>query len=83
MMATMTGNDIGKMPSYFPEWAEWKERRREGWLYIGWIKNPTECRTPFKELCEKVRGTSNYGEIREVDIYPEGATCWVKKPEGK
>ena len=65
--------------SQIPEWAESKARLRNGWVYSGCIKNPTRCRASFDELCEEVRRTSDRGEIREVDIYPEGATCWYKE----
>lgn len=58
----------------FPEWAE----DQPGWLYIGWIKNPSTTEISFEELCENAKRI-DHGELRKVVIYPQGATCWYKE----
>jgi hypothetical protein len=56
----------------FPAWAK---RRKKPWIYIGWIK-----REPgFEKLCQSGR-IQDHGERRAIDIYREGAACWVCEP---
>lgn len=54
---------------------------RVGWQYVGWIARSLATST-FEELVEKGR-RSDHGELREVDIYPEGAACWMKEQDAE
>lgn len=58
---------------YMPIWV----KVRVGWRYVGWIARAPAIGT-FEEHVEELR-RSDHGELREVDIYPEGAACWMKE----
>ncbi len=64
----------GKKQTPLPEWAV----ARHGWRYVGWISRKTVYAT-FEEFCERAV-VSDHGETREIDLYPEGATVWVREP---
>ena len=51
----------------------WVQPRSPEWSYVGWF--PTGG--TFEEHLEKAQ-RSERGELREVDIYEEGAAVWVK-----
>lgn len=60
----------------FPEWAK---VRGDGWEYIGWVPRIGIVGSKtFEELVSREK-QSVHGEEREVDIYPEGATCWYRE----
>lgn len=55
------------------------------WIYIGWICHKTDYsyisgHITFESLVEQAQ-KSDHGEERAVDIYKEGAVCWVKDKE--
>lgn len=62
-------------PIPFPSWAT---RRDFPWVYVGWIENPPGTGDSFDEVISG-QLKSDHGEIREVDRYPEGATCWCRE----
>lgn len=63
---------IGGVP--FPGWAT---PRGLDWTYTGWF--PKDEGPPgYKELIRRSL-PSDHGETREVDEYPEGATCWFRE----
>jgi hypothetical protein len=53
----------------------WVKIRPPEWKYVGWIDRESMIST-FEQLVERAR-QSDHGETREVDIYQEGAACWV------
>ncbi len=68
-------NEMGKQIP-FPEWAT---RRTAAWHYTGWIqRNPP--RMTFEELCKRAV-VSYHGRVREIDLYPEGATMWIEEEQ--
>ena len=53
--------------------------RSKNWTFVGWIEDRPkqfEHEATFEEL---VALTLGRGGVREVDYYPEGAVCWLKK----
>ena len=56
-----------------PAWV----KPRLGWKFVGWIPRDPLFET-FEELVEDAR-KSDHGELREVDIYPQGAAAWIKE----
>ena len=69
-MPIAQGNDL----STLPKWA----RAREGWWYCGWIRFTTPGE--FNQACYRAL-RSDHGELRGLDIYPEGAVEWCKETE--
>ncbi len=61
----------------FPGFAK---ERDNNWRYVGWIENTVhpEWDKTYDVYLEAAVISRN-GELREVDVYPEGAVCWVKK----
>ncbi len=62
----------------------WARDRGEPWIYVGWIKNPpyagSDGKLSFNDYLEEAKKQrSDHGEIRELDVYPQGAVCWVKE----
>jgi hypothetical protein len=61
----------------FPSWAN----EKPGWIYAGWIARHNPHRSAgvtYESLVENAK-KPDHGELREVDEYPEGATCWYQE----
>lgn len=50
---------------------------RPGWRFAGWFPREPAYST-FEELLKNAQH-SDHGELREVDVYPEGAAEWFKE----
>ena len=58
---------------FMPSWIT----PRIGWTFTGWFPN-TPIIGSFDELVKNAK-LSDHGELREVDIYPEGVATWYKE----
>ena len=58
----------------FPRWAK---QRQYPWVYLGYIRRETFLGKTFKERCQEAKRL-DHGEIRCLDIYPEGAIEWYR-----
>jgi len=58
--------------------------RKSPWRFVGVIARESEAYgrlgITFEELLESAKKI-DHGEIREQDVYPEGAICWMKEGE--
>jgi hypothetical protein len=61
---------------YFPTGAK---RRERPWAFICWIKRESFMGLTFEEMCRDTV-LQDHGELRFVDVYPEGAIEWVCEP---
>lgn len=58
----------------------WVKPRPAPWKYAGWISREPAFGRDFDEVIKAIPLISDHGEIREVDIYEEGAAEWLKDP---
>lgn len=57
----------------------WAKSRPAPWMYMGWIKNPPSVEATFESLCDEAVCVAEGGDVREIDIYPQGAVIWLKE----
>ena len=68
-------------PYYLPL-PEWAIERDNSWTYCGVIDNPPWLFDIHGLSYKQLRAStlrSDHGELREVDEYPEGCTCWCRE----
>lgn len=62
------------------------KRRSAPWIYCGWLERPSNpsdvAQDHFDQLVRRSL-QSNHGEVRGVDVYPEGATCYWSEEKGE
>jgi hypothetical protein len=71
------GHSISKSKRHHPLCPPWATAR-EGWRFAGWISRQGNSSKTFEELVERTI-QSDHGEVREIDIYEQGAVCWIKE----